>query len=160
MPKLWLENMNPGLDAVARYRVQDGGMRTSELADEAGVNSETLRYYERRGLLDEPPRTSGGYRDYPDAAVSLLQFIKRAQQLGFTLDEVEELLHLDTGGPDSCDAARALAEHRRADLQARIRDLQRMHDSLADLVATCDMPRTDRSCALLEAIDHRREGTA
>jgi DNA-binding transcriptional MerR regulator len=74
-------------------------MRTSELAGRAGVNSETLRYYERRGLLTEPPRTSGGYRDYPDAAVELLRFIKRAQELGFTLDEVEELLHLGGGGP-------------------------------------------------------------
>lgn len=128
-------------------------MRTSELAERAGVNTETLRYYERRGLVTEPPRTPGGYRDYPAAAVDLLRFIKRAQGLGFTLDEIEELLHLDTGGPDSCDAARALAEHRRADLAARIRDLQRMHDSLAELVATCDLPRDDRSCALLQAIE-------
>lgn len=127
-------------------------MRTSQLADRAGVNSETLRYYERRGLLDAPPRTLGGYRDYPVSAVGLLRFVKRAQELGFTLDEVEELLHLDDGGPDSCDAARALAEHRRADLAARIADLQRMHDSLAELVATCDLPRPDRRCALLEAI--------
>ncbi|GAB2656496.1 MerR family transcriptional regulator [Kribbella swartbergensis] len=127
-------------------------MRTSELADRAGVNAETLRYYERRGLLTEPPRTPGGYRDYPPTAVELLRFIKRAQELGFTLDEIEELIHLDTGGPDSCDAARALAEHRRADLEARIRDLQRMHDSLAELVGTCDLPRADRRCALLDAI--------
>jgi DNA-binding transcriptional MerR regulator len=62
-------------------------MRTSELAGRAGVNRETLRYCERRGLLTEPSRTSGGYRDYPDAAVELLRFIKRAQELGFTLDE-------------------------------------------------------------------------
>jgi DNA-binding transcriptional MerR regulator len=89
--------------------------------------------------------------------VELLRFIKRAQELGVTLDEVEELLHLDTGGPDSCDAARALAEHRRADLERRIQDLQRMHDSLADLVATCDRPRADRNCALLDASDHRQE---
>ncbi|MFC5262051.1 MerR family DNA-binding protein [Kribbella qitaiheensis] len=134
-------------------------MRTSELAGQAGVNTETLRYYERRGLLTEPPRTPGGYRDYPAATLERLRFIKRAQELGFTLDEVEELLHLDTGGPDSCDAARALAEHRRADLERRIRDLQRMHDSLTDLVATCELPRADRSCALLEAIDHRPKAT-
>jgi Hg(II)-responsive transcriptional regulator len=127
-------------------------MRTSELAGRAGVNSETLRYYERRGLLDEPPRTVGGYRDYPDAAVELLRFIKRAQELGFSLDEVEELLHLDSGGPEGCDAARALAEARQADLEARIADLQRMRDSLAELVATCDLPRADRSCPLLAAI--------
>ncbi len=134
-------------------------MRTSELAAKVGVNAETLRYYERRGLLTQPPRTPGGYRDYPAGTVELLRFIKRAQELGFTLDEVEELVHLNNGGPDSCDTARALAEHRRADLEQRIRDLQRMHDSLADLVATCDLPRADRSCALLEAIDHRPEAT-
>ncbi len=128
-------------------------MRSSEVAGRAGVHTETLRYYERRGLLGEPPRTSGGYRDYPATAVELLRFIKRAQQLGFTLDEVEELLQLASGGPDSCDAARTLAEHRRADLAARIRDLQRMHDSLAELVATCDQPRSDRRCALLAAIE-------
>jgi DNA-binding transcriptional MerR regulator len=90
----------------------------------------------------------------------LLRFIKRAQELGFTLDEVEELLHLDSGGPEECEVARALAEHRRADLETRISHLQRMHDSLADLVATCDLPRADRSCALLEAIDPGPEGAA
>lgn len=127
-------------------------MRTSELAGRVGVNAETLRYYERRGLLAAPPRTPGGYREYPVATVGLLRFIKRAQELGFTLDEVDELLHLDSGGPESCDAARALAEDRRADLADRIRDLQRMHDSLAELVATCDLPREDRRCALLAAI--------
>jgi MerR family mercuric resistance operon transcriptional regulator len=127
-------------------------MRTSELAGRAGVNTETLRYYERRGLLEQPPRTLGGYRDYPVSAVGLLRFVKLAQELGFTLDEVEELLHLDGGGPDSCEAARALAGHRRDDLAERIADLQRMHDSLSELVATCDLPRADRRCALLEAI--------
>jgi MerR family mercuric resistance operon transcriptional regulator len=131
-------------------------MRTSELADRAGVNNQTLRYYERRGLLDTPPRTTGGYRDYPDAAVDLLHFVKRAQVLGFTLDEIEELLHLDAGGPDSCTAARALAEARKADLEARIADLQRMQDSLAELVATCDQPRVDRRGPLLTGIAGNR----
>jgi Hg(II)-responsive transcriptional regulator len=130
-------------------------MRTSELAGQAGVNAETLRYYERRGLLDEPPRTAGGYRDYPAAAVQLLRFIKRAQELGFTLDEIEELLHLNHGGPDSCDAARALAQARRADLETRIADLTRMRGSLTDLIATCELPRAERSCPLLAAIDNQ-----
>jgi MerR family mercuric resistance operon transcriptional regulator len=127
-------------------------MRTSELADRAGVNAETLRCYERRGLLQEPPRSPGSYRDHPVSAVGLLRFVKRAQEVGFTLAEVEELLHLDGGGPEGCAAARALAEHRRDDLAVRIADLQRMHDSLTELVATCDLPRADRRCALLEAM--------
>lgn len=128
-------------------------MRTNELAGRAGVNAETLRYYERRGLLPDPPRTAGGYRDYPVDAVGLLRFIRRAQRLGFTLDEIAELLHLDGGGPDSCDAARALAVTRRADLEVRIADLQRMRDALSELIDTCELPRADRRCALLEAIE-------
>lgn len=131
-------------------------MRTSQLAERTGVNSETLRYYERRGLLDRPPRTPGGYRDYPVGAVGRLQFIMRAKDLGFTLEAIDELLHLDTGGPDSCEAARALAEARKTDLDERIADLQRMSASISDLIATCDLPRADRRCALLEAIRNRR----
>ncbi|MGH3482845.1 MAG: MerR family transcriptional regulator [Nocardioidaceae bacterium] len=130
-------------------------MRTSELAARVGLKAETLRYYERRGLLDVPPRTAAGYRDYPDEAVNSLRFIKRAQELGFSLDEVKELLHLDDGGPDSCDSARALAETHKADLETRIADLQRMRDSLSALIATCDLPRSDRRCPLLAAIAQR-----
>jgi DNA-binding transcriptional MerR regulator len=125
-------------------------MRTSELARRTGVNTETLRYYERRGLLQEPPRTPGGYRDFPSEAVAGIRLINRAQELGFSLEE--ELLHLNDGGPESCDVARTAATARRADLQARIADLQRMRDSLSELIATCELPRIDRSCALLEAI--------
>lgn len=127
-------------------------MRTKELADHVGVNTQTLRYYERRGLLEPPPRSPGGYREYPEDAVDLVRFVKRAQELGFTLDEIEELLHLDSGGPDSCDAARELAEHRAADLERRIADLERMRDSLATLIENCHRPRADRRCALLTAI--------
>ena len=112
-----------------------------------------MRYYERRGLLSEPPRSPGGYRDYPVSAVGVLRFVKRSQELGFTLAEVEELLSLAEGGPDSCDRARALAAAHVAELDRKIADLQRMRASLGDLVATCERPRADRSCPLLEAID-------
>ena len=83
---------------------------------------------------------------------------KRAQELGFTLEDVDKLLYLDAGGPDSCDAARVLAEQRRADLERRITDLQRMHESLTALVDTCGLPRADRSCPLLEALTSTPEG--
>lgn len=132
-------------------------MRTNEIASQAGVNAETLRYYEQRGLLQPPPRTPSGYRDYPAAAVDLLRFVKRAQELGFTLDEIKELLHLNDGGPAGCDAARALAEARRSDLDGRITDLQRMRDSLDRLITSCDRPRATRRCALLQAIESNTE---
>ncbi|MQA03328.1 MAG: MerR family DNA-binding protein [Streptosporangiales bacterium] len=127
-------------------------MWTSEVARQAGVNVQTLRYYERRGLLPQPPRSPTGYRSYPGDAVQLVRFVKRAQQLGFSLDEIEELLHLADGGPDNCDAARSVAEARLADLTAKIADLQRMSTSLRRLVDTCAKPRADRDCPLLQTI--------
>ena len=128
-------------------------MQTHEVAAQAGVNTQTLRYYERRGLLAEPPRSPAGYRDYPTSAVDVLRFVKRSQELGFSLDEVEELLALADGGPDSCEATRALAESHVAELDRRIADLHRMRSSLGALVATCERPREDRSCPLLDAIE-------
>ena len=127
-------------------------MRTGELAARAGVNVQTLRYYERRGLLARPARSPAGYRSYPDEAVAVVRFVKRSQELGFTLDEVAELLRLAYGGPDDCDAARALAESRVAELERRIADLQRMRGSLAELIATCELPRNRRSCPILTSL--------
>ena len=92
-------------------------MRTSEVAAAAQVNTQTLRYYERRGLLPQPERTRSGYRAYTPDAVRVVRFVKRAQQLGFTLDDIEELLHLAEGGPASCEEAKTMARTRIADLQ-------------------------------------------
>lgn len=128
-------------------------MRTREVADRAGVNTQTLRYYERRGLLPAPPRSPAGYRDYPSHAVTVLRFVKRAQELGFSLAEVEDLLALADGGPDSCESARTLTRSHIAELDRKIADLQRMRASLIALVATCERPRANRSCPLLEAIE-------
>jgi DNA-binding transcriptional MerR regulator len=128
-------------------------MRTTDLATAAGVNPQTLRYYERRGLLPEPERTSSGYRRaYGGNALAVVRFIKRAQRLGFTLSDVEALLDLADGGPDSCEGARALAGERIDDLDDRISELEAMRAALARLVATCDQPRTDRKCPLLGAL--------
>jgi MerR family mercuric resistance operon transcriptional regulator len=127
-------------------------MRTKQVADRAGVNAETLRYYERRGLLPEPPRTRAGYRDYPESAVKVLRFVKRAQLLGFSLAEVESLLGLAEGGPESCDAARVLAQEHVADIDRRIAELCRMRGALEVLVDSCGRPRDRRACPLLETI--------
>jgi Hg(II)-responsive transcriptional regulator len=127
-------------------------VKTGQLAAVAGVNFQTVRYYERRGLLAEPPRRESGYREYGHESVQALRFIKRAQQLGFTLKEVEQLLHLASGGPDACDAAQAVANHRIADLDERIADLQAMRDSLARLAQTCERPHGQRECPLLHSL--------
>lgn len=108
------------------------GLRSGEVARRAGVNPQTLRYYERRGLLAEPERTLGGHRVYRPEAVTVLRVIKAAQRLGFTLDEVAELLELHAGLADR--AAVKLAE-----VEARIADLTIVRDSLrAALDAGCD----------------------
>jgi len=119
-------------------------MRSSEVAAQAGVNEQTLRYYERRGLLDEPSRSVSGYRVYPADAVAVVRFVKRAQEHGVQLDEIEELLLLADRGPDDCQDARELAQAKVTQLADRIADLQRIQRSLAELIATCERPRTDR----------------
>ena len=128
-------------------------MRSAEVASRAGVNVQTLRYYERRGILPEPKRSDSGYRSYDAQAVRTVRFIKGAQQLGFSLDEVDALLALATGGPRNCDAAKALATEKIGDLEAKIARLSAMRDSLRQLVATCDRSPNKRDCPLLEAIE-------
>jgi DNA-binding transcriptional MerR regulator len=124
------------------------------------VNTQTLRFYERRGLLAEPARSAAGYRSYPPDAVRRVRFIKRAQELGFTLAEVQTLLHLAQGGPDGCEAVRELAAGKIADVGRRITDLQNLRDGLTQLVATCERPRPDRDCPILLALDTADTPTA
>ena len=128
-------------------------MRTSEVAAQAQVNTQTLRYYERRGLLPEPERTRSGYRVYTPDAVRVVRFVKRAQQLGFTLDDIEDLLQLAEGGPEPCQEARTMARQRISELQLRINELAAMRDALARLIDTCDQPRAERDCPILHDIE-------
>ncbi|UGQ10469.1 MerR family transcriptional regulator [Yinghuangia sp. ASG 101] len=113
------------------------GLRTGELADAAGVNPQTLRYYERRGLLAEPDRTLGGHRLYPPESVALLRVIKAAQRLGFTLDEVAELL--EAGHRHGGKGLQHRADVKIAEIDARIADLQTIRAALVGAVdAGCD----------------------
>jgi Hg(II)-responsive transcriptional regulator len=127
-------------------------VRTGQVADQAGVNIQTLRYYERRGLLREPPRQDSGYRSYGVDAVGVVRFIKRAQELGFTLSEVEMLLDLADGGPRGCEAVKDLANHKIQDLESKMASLRAMHQSLQRLVATCERPKRQRECPLIDAL--------
>ncbi|WP_063058091.1 MerR family transcriptional regulator [Nocardia sienata] len=115
-------------------------LRTSELAAAAGVNPQTLRYYERRGLLTGPDRTLGGHRRYPEQAVTVLRVIKAAQRLGFTLDEVADLLAAAQLGGHRADAGlRARATAKLTEIDAEIAESTRVRDALrAALAAGCD----------------------
>jgi MerR family copper efflux transcriptional regulator len=119
-------------------------MRIGELAMRAGVSAQTLRYYERRGLLDKNRRTPSGYRDYGAGAIRQVRFIRRAQDLGFTLDEIANLLGLRADAANSCAAARERASATLARIESKIADLLRMRDALARYESAC------RTCAELE----------
>lgn len=129
------------------------GLRSGEVAKAAGVNVETLRYYERRGLLAEPARRESGYREYPPEAVHVVRFIKRAQALGFTLVEVDELLGLRSDGERSCGEVRDAAAEKIREIDAKIESLSAIKSALATLVATCVDGASTRECPILESLD-------
>ncbi len=115
-------------------------LRSGQVAEAAGVNPQTLRYYERRGLLPEPERSNGGHRMYPPHAVTVLRVIKAAQRLGFTLGEIAELLEAGTHGHGRGDAGlQRRARRKIAEIDAKIADLNVIRTSLTDAVAAgCD----------------------
>src|SRR5215210_5769657 len=102
------------------------GLSSSQLAKRGGINLQSVRFYEQQGLLPRPPRTRAGYRVFPDDAVRRVRFIKRAQELGFTLKQIKELLALRAGSRSTCGEVRRRAEAKRLDIQSKIRDLRRM----------------------------------
>lgn len=128
-------------------------LRTGELAAKAGVNIETVRYYERRGLIAEPERTLSGYRVFDEDAVKRLRFIKEAQALGFSLRDISELLNLRLEPRRSCRQVRDRAERRLADVRTKITTLRAMEKVLARFVTACSGKREVRDCRILHALD-------
>jgi len=127
-------------------------MRIGAAAEQAGVNVQTLRYYERRGLLPRPPRRDSGYREFPDEAVRIVRFIKRAQDLGFSLDEVEELIRLRNDKRRDRARVRAIAERRVRQIEGKLAELQAMKKALGHLVHCCRGGAT-LECPIIEALD-------
>jgi MerR family mercuric resistance operon transcriptional regulator len=128
-----------------------GNFTIGALSDRTGCNIETIRYYERAGVLPEPGRSAGGYRLYEAGHVNRLSFIRRARALGFTLDEVRTLLELAEDRRGSCAEARAVAAARLRDVRARIADLRAMERVLSRTVVRC-ADGTRPSCPLIEAL--------
>ena len=127
-------------------------MRIGTAAERAGVNVQTLRYYERRGLLPRAPRRTSGYREFPDDAVRVVHFVKRAQDLGFTLDEVEELLRLRNQKRRDRGRIRAVAEKRVRQVERKIAELQAIKKALSHLIHCCRAGST-LECPIIEALD-------
>jgi len=122
------------------------------VAKRAGVAIDTIRYYEREGLLPEPARRASGYRSYGEAAVAQLRFIRRAKDLGFTLEEIRELLALSADRQRGVKAVKQRAQRRLAAIDQRVAELQRVRDGLAQLVASCPGHGKPEDCPILRAL--------
>jgi MerR family mercuric resistance operon transcriptional regulator len=123
------------------------------LAKEAGVNLETVRYYERRGLLQRPPRSASGYRLFPLETARRLRFIRRAQELGFSLTEIRELLSLRVSANAKSADVRKRAETKIADIDAKIKSLDSMKTTLRRLTKVCAGCGPIAECPILECLD-------
>jgi MerR family mercuric resistance operon transcriptional regulator len=130
-------------------------MTIGEVAKAAEIGVETVRFYEREGLIAEPPRRRSGYRQYPPDTVRRLRFIRRAKELGFTLSEIGELLDLRVDPTKSCADVRTLARAKMADIEAKMLDLARIQAALAELVRTCRGKGPTSDCPILDALDEQ-----
>jgi MerR family transcriptional regulator, copper efflux regulator len=162
--KKFIAYLHNTLDSVLRYGVYTASreektmekLTTSRVAQLGGVNLETIRYYERRGLLQKAPRTEAGYRQFSPEAAQRLRFIKRAKGLGFSLGEIGELLALRVQPKQKRGDVRTRAEAKIADIESKIETLAAMKTVLRGLVDQCDHCASDE-CPILASLD--REGS-
>ena len=124
-----------------------------EVAKRAGVGIETIRFYERKGLIEDPPRKWSGYRQYPETTIDRLRFIRKAKELGFTLHEINELLELRYDPALSCDEVREKAKLKIKDMEEKIHTLQKMKKALMKLTDACDGSGLISQCPILEALE-------
>lgn len=135
-------------------------MKIGELASLAGVPAATIRYYERRGILAEPPRSDSGYRHYGPETAERLRFIKRAQELGFTLGDIEELLALRVHDPAACAEVEAKTRVKMEDVSRKISELKRLEGALRGLADACAARTPTAECPVLEMLVHEDVGGA
>lgn len=128
-----------------------------QLARRAGVGVQTVRYYERNGLVAPDARTDSGYRLYSDEALARLAFVRNAKALGFSLKEIGQLLSLRLDPASSCSDVRSQAEARLQDVEARLRSLERIRDTLRRLADACSGRGTVAACPILEALQPEEE---
>lgn len=154
------------VDCIAEYKVkmnmttvaQAGGAKAAtltigEVAARADVNVQTVRYYERRGLVPAPPRTRSGYRQFGPEAVARLRFIKRAQELGFSLEEIRELLALRVKHASACGAVEQRTRKKIVLVERKIAELRRVKQGLERLVASCQAREPTSDCPVIETLE-------
>lgn len=133
--------------------MEENGTRIGAVASKAGVNVQTLRYYERRGLLPPPERTPSGYRRYAPETVRVVRFIKRAQDLGFTLTEIEQLIGLRVAPHRDRARVLRLATAKIADIDSKIARLRAIRGALGALAESCECGKSALECTILEALN-------
>jgi len=133
------------------------GLKIGEIAERGGVNLQTIRYYEREKLLPEPPRLASGYRVYSDQTVRRVRFIKRAQEIGFTLAEIRELLAIRINADRASSDIRTLAQAKIANIEGKIQTLHRMKEALCRITERCSGCGPASECPILESIDSEEE---
>lgn len=124
-------------------------VKIGEIAKRSGIGVETIRFYEREGLLQEPERRPSGYRQYDESTVERLDYIRRTKELGFTLAEIRELLELSFAAHSHCDHIRQRADTKIADIEEKIRSLQQMKRSLGKIVKRCRAENSAEHCPLV-----------
>ena len=132
-------------------------LKIGDVAARVGVNLQTIRYYERELLLPKPPRLASGYRTFPEQTVQRVRFIKRAQDLGFSLAEIRDLLSMRVDAKKDCSAVQRLAQAKVADIDKRIRTLKSMKRVLARLAERCPGSGPSSECPILESIGAKAE---
>lgn len=132
-------------------------MKIGEVAQRTGVGIDTIRFYEREGLLQEPQRRPSGYRQYDESTIKRLEYVRLAKELGFTLAEIRDLLELSFAAHAGCDHIRQRAEDKIADIETKIRNLQKMKRSLHGIVTQCKTKDSPHDCPLVH--DTKKKST-
>lgn len=127
-----------------------------ELAKSAEVNSETIRYYERQGLIQKPPRLQSGYRAFPAQTVDQIRFIKQAQELGFSLKEIKELIVLRDNPKATGSDVRLRTEAKLLEIEEKMRTLQSIKSELLGLMATCNGPGAIKDCPIIKSLSSKK----
>lgn len=126
-----------------------------QVAKQAGISVETIRYYEKQGLLEEPERKESGYRQYSGKIIERLSFIMQAKELGFSLKEIGELLSLKSGANTACNDVKKIALEKLGEIENKIKMLQRMRKSLKKLVDVCPGQAPINDCPILDALENK-----